>query len=35
LADIKIEPRAHMLASSQLSDPVMTAAGPVHKPAAW
>lgn len=35
LADFKVEPRAHWLVSSQFSDPVVTAKGPVHKPAGW
>lgn len=35
LADFKIDPRTQWLASSQLSDPVATAAGTVHKPANW
>ena len=35
LADFKIEPRVHWLASSQLVDPVHSAIGPVSKPVAW
>lgn len=35
LADFKIEPRAHWLASSQLPDPVGTGGGPVHRPVNW
>lgn len=35
LADFKVEPRTHWLASSQLPEPVATANGPVHKPVNW
>lgn len=35
LADFKIDPRIHWLASSQLLDPVTAAAGPIHKPGNW
>lgn len=35
LADFKVDPRPHWLASSQLPDPVVTAGGLVHKPADW
>lgn len=35
LADFKIDPRIHILASSQLPDPVATPGGPIHKPANW
>lgn len=35
LADFKIEPRIHLLASSQFPDPVVTPAGSIHKPANW
>jgi uncharacterized LabA/DUF88 family protein len=35
LADFKIDPRAHWLASSQLPDPVVASAGVIHKPANW
>jgi uncharacterized LabA/DUF88 family protein len=35
LADFKIDPRAHWLASSQFPDPVAAGAGPIHKPANW
>jgi uncharacterized LabA/DUF88 family protein len=35
LADFKVAPRLHWLASSQLPDPINTAIGPVHKPANW
>lgn len=35
LADFKIEPRAHWLASSQFADPIATKKGMVHKPSGW
>jgi hypothetical protein len=35
LADFKVDPRVHLLASSQLPNPVMTPHGPIHKPANW
>lgn len=35
LADFKIDPRLHRLASSQLPDTVVTPTGTVHKPASW
>lgn len=35
LADFKVEPRTHLLVSSQFSDPVATISGSVHKPVAW
>jgi len=35
LADFKIEPRVHLLASSQLPDPVAGLNGPIHKPGRW
>jgi uncharacterized LabA/DUF88 family protein len=34
LADFKVEPRPHWLASSQFPDPVV-GSGPIHKPASW
>lgn len=35
LADFKVDPRVHLLASSQFPDPVMSPNGPIHKPANW
>lgn len=35
LADFKIDPRLHLLASSQLSDPVVTSDDRIHKPTNW
>lgn len=35
LADFKIDPRLHLLASSQLSDPVVTPDDTIRKPANW
>ena len=35
LADFKIEPRPHHLASSQLADPIATTTGTIHKPVNW
>jgi len=35
LADFKIDPRPHLLATSQLPDPLQTPTGEVHKPQAW
>lgn len=35
LADFKIDPRVHLLASSQLSDPVVTPTATLHKPPNW
>ena len=35
LADFKIAPRVHYLATSQFPDPVVTPAGPIHKPLEW
>jgi uncharacterized LabA/DUF88 family protein len=35
LADFKISPRVHLLANSQLPDPLQIATGVVHKPTSW
>ncbi|MBY3094911.1 NYN domain-containing protein [Rhizobium laguerreae] len=35
LADFKIDPRIHVLASSQFPDPLPTPSGLIHKPANW
>lgn len=35
LADFKIDPRVHLLASSQLIDPVATPTDTIHKPPNW
>jgi uncharacterized LabA/DUF88 family protein len=35
LADFKIDPRVHLLASSQFPDPVVTPSGPIYKPVNW
>ena len=35
LADFKVDPRTHWLASSQFPDPVQTSKGAIHKPANW
>lgn len=35
IADFKIEPRPHFLASSQFPDPINTPHGPIRKPTGW
>lgn len=35
LADFRMDPRSHILAASQLPDPVTTAAGSIGKPPRW
>jgi len=35
LADFKIDPRLHLLAASQLPDPVIAPNGAIHKPVNW